>query len=167
MDIPCPICGHRNHGNRQNCAYCEADIYDSLLVVVATRSLTIAQTSTLMPTPSQPDAPNTEQPIIFYFDHDDVPMVVERTQCYILGRHVDKDNLEVDIDLSYVGALEKGVSRRHLALDASVHPPQVTDLDSYNHSYINGEQLHPQRAYTLDSGDELRLGYLTMRVYYK
>ena len=74
---------------------------------------------------------------------------------------------QLAIDLSHVGALEKGVSRRHLALDASVHPPLVTDLDSCNHSYINGEQLQPQRAYTLESGDELRLGYLTMRVYYK
>ena len=167
MDIYCPICGHHNYGTRQTCAYCEANIYDSLMEVVATRTLTILRTNPLTTGPFEADTPDTEQPLIMYLDHQEVPLAIERSQCYILGRYVDKDNPEVDIDLSHVGALEKGVSRRHLALDASVHPPLVTDLDSCNHSYINGEQLHPQRAYTLESGDELRLGYLTMRVYYK
>ncbi|MCA9887520.1 MAG: FHA domain-containing protein [Anaerolineae bacterium] len=165
METPCPVCGHVNHENGTSCANCHVDLYDSLMEIVATRSLSILHTNPLKTVQTQ--LLENAQPIIIYFDHDDVPMVVDRDQSFVIGRQDDRAKVDVDIDLSTLGALEKGVSRSHLILDTAIQPPHVTDLDSYNYSYINGQQLQPQRSYPLASGDELRLGHLTMRVYYK
>ena len=43
----------------------------------------------------------------------------------------------------------------------------VTDLGSYNGTFINGQKLVPDQPQPLSSGDELRLAHMTIRVYFK
>jgi pSer/pThr/pTyr-binding forkhead associated (FHA) protein len=41
------------------------------------------------------------------------------------------------------------------------------DLGSYNGTYVNGVKLSADQPYPLESSDEIRLGRLIVRVYYK
>jgi pSer/pThr/pTyr-binding forkhead associated (FHA) protein len=43
----------------------------------------------------------------------------------------------------------------------------IVDLDSVNHTYINGQRLHPKEVRVLRDGDELRLGKLSIKVTFK
>jgi pSer/pThr/pTyr-binding forkhead associated (FHA) protein len=73
----------------------------------------------------------------------------------------------VDVDLSEFKAQEMGVSRNHARLNARQDPPVLIDLGSSNGTFVNGQQLKPEQPQTLDSGDEVRLGRLVTRIYYK
>lgn len=71
-----------------------------------------------------------------------------------------------DIDLTPMQGAELGVSRQHLSI---MHQPQhhtlvVSDLNSANGTFINGQRLYPNETRTLRQSDEIRLGRLVLRV---
>lgn len=72
-----------------------------------------------------------------------------------------------DVDLAAYGAVEKGVSRRHLVLRRDHDTVMVIDQGSANHTYLNGQQLIPYEPRILRDNDELRLGRLVVRVNYE
>lgn len=79
-----------------------------------------------------------------------------------LGRTVG--DVVVEVDLSDYDAVEKGVSRRHAQLALDNDTVTITDLDSANNTYINGQRIIPSEARILRDGDEIRLGRLVMNV---
>jgi pSer/pThr/pTyr-binding forkhead associated (FHA) protein len=87
----------------------------------------------------------------------------------IIGRSTEDSAIVPDIDLAEVGAGELGVSRLHLALyfDHDTNTVCVHDLGSTNGSFVNGQKLHPHTVRVLYDGDELRLGKLSLRVYFQ
>ncbi len=158
----CPDCGYTNPVGALLCANCAADLYDSLLEKVATRQLTDRETAELA---DPHDRSLTGRPILLYISHEELPISLERRADLVLGR--DEGNVMADIDLTPYGAPDKGVSRHHARLNGVGQPPTLMDLDSYNGTFINGERLTPGRSYTLKSSDEIRLGRLTLRIYFK
>lgn len=81
-----------------------------------------------------------------------------------IGRcHAEDDIEQPDIDLTPFGAVEKGVSRRHLALVRQHDTIGIVDLGSANSTYLNGQRLLPSERRILRDGDELRLGRLVIR----
>jgi hypothetical protein len=86
-------------------------------------------------------------------------MVVDIADKIILGRMHEEEG----VPLPY-GALEKGVSRNHLAFARDSDTIIVTDLGSANSTYLNGQRLVPYEARILRDNDELRLGRLVIRV---
>ena len=82
----------------------------------------------------------------------------------IIGRVSDDPIAVPSVDLSLLGAQALGVSRLHAAVRRQQDVITITDLDSVNHSYINGQRLHPQEVRALHHGDELRLGRLVLQV---
>ena len=85
----------------------------------------------------------------------------------IIGR-VSSDPIAVpSVDLAPFGAEATGVSRLHLAVRRQENTVSVTDLGSVNHTYINGQCLHPHELRVLRDGDELRLGRMVLRVRFK
>ena len=83
----------------------------------------------------------------------------------VLGRVHDEPGVPLpDLDLSPYGALEKGVSRRHLTLMRDHDTIVVVDMGSANHTYLNGQRLIPHEPRILRDNDEVRLGHLVMRV---
>lgn len=157
----CPDCGYTNPVGALLCAECGADLYDSLLERVATRRLTERETAEL----DDRDEHIKTRPIVLYISRDDLPISLERRADLVLGRN--EGNVSADLDLTPYGAQEKGVSRHHARLNGVGAPPTLMDLDSYNGTFINGERLTPGRSYTLKSSDEIRLGRLTLRIYFK
>lgn len=84
----------------------------------------------------------------------------------IIGRSAGMGSVSLAVDLTDAGGGELGVSRLHLALRYAREEStvQVYDLGSANGSYINGQKLHPREIRVLQSGDELRLGRMVLRV---
>jgi hypothetical protein len=70
------------------------------------------------------------------------------------------------VDLSHLGAEKHGVSRQHCQLWR--HGPQllVTDLNSTNGTYLNGERLLSQAVRRLSEGDRLILSTLHMTIFF-
>jgi len=92
-------------------------------------------------------------------------MAVDIADKIVLGRrHDEPDVPQPNVDLKPYGALEKGVSRNHLALTRDTDTIIVTDLGSANSTYLNGQRLVPFEARILRDNDELRLGRLVIRV---
>ena len=83
----------------------------------------------------------------------------------IIGRrHEEEDVEQPDIDLTPFGGVEKGVSRRHLALVRQHDTIGIVDLGSANSTYLNGQRILPSERRILRDGDELRLGRLVIRI---
>jgi pSer/pThr/pTyr-binding forkhead associated (FHA) protein len=69
-----------------------------------------------------------------------------------------------EVDLTSDGGLEKGVSRRHAKITRRGRKVFIEDLGSINGTFLNHKKLKPYLSRTLESGDELRLGTLVLRV---
>jgi pSer/pThr/pTyr-binding forkhead associated (FHA) protein len=162
----CPDCGHNNRIGVQLCENCGADLYDSLLEMVATKQLSKADTREIEGIPD--DSSPSSNPIVVYISNDKNPLAIERLPNLIVGRiDPNDDSVKVDVDLEPYDAQDLGVSRQHARLFASSHKPILVDLGSYNGTFINGQQLTPSQDYEVKSGDEIRMGRLVMRFYFK
>jgi pSer/pThr/pTyr-binding forkhead associated (FHA) protein len=84
----------------------------------------------------------------------------------MVGRSDPTTNFMPDIDLENQQGAESGVSRRHLLLMPDTDCFVVKDLNSTNGSYLNGKMMKPHKLYPIQSGDELMLGRLRIRVMY-
>jgi pSer/pThr/pTyr-binding forkhead associated (FHA) protein len=81
----------------------------------------------------------------------------------IIGRQAGNDN-EVNFDLSVIYGPDSGISRTHAVMQISTDSVSIRDLDSRNGTFLNGQELYPHRDYTVNDGDELRVGKVKMRV---
>jgi pSer/pThr/pTyr-binding forkhead associated (FHA) protein len=68
------------------------------------------------------------------------------------------------VDLTSDGGLEKGVSRCHAKIIRRGRKVFIEDLGSINGTFLNRKKLTPYLSRTLNSGDELQLGTLVLRV---
>ncbi len=88
--------------------------------------------------------------------------VLFKSPLVILGREVN--NEPVDIDLTAVGGLTLGVSRRHAQIHRLRDSLQITDLNSSNGTLLNRTRLIPGKPYPLRNRGILQLGKLVLRV---
>ena len=160
----CSECGHKNREGVLLCENCNSDIYDILVSEAKTRELKEGGTREL-----RLAEPPSSRPLMLYVADGSAPLSIERLNNLVIGRvdPVKPKSGDVDIDLTPFNAQEYGVSRQHARLNASESPPVLVDLGSYNGTYINGERLEEESPRHLESGDELQLGRLKMRIYFK
>lgn len=158
--VQCPKCGYSNVAARTTCRSCGASLEKPAALPVAAHPL---------PLPLE-DTGN------HLFKEDDVVLLafvsigqqlffpVEAS--VLLGR----DGAPADepvIDLNRYEAKALGVSRQHCRLQRRENQLLVTDLDSSNFTYLNGQRLIPHRPYVLAHGDHLLLGQLYLVVYFR
>ena len=84
----------------------------------------------------------------------------------VLGRADPENAVYPGLDLTPYGAEQRGVSRRHVSLNYAGGILTVRDLRSANGTWLNGQQLQPQRPYPVNDGDELILGQLAIGIRY-
>lgn len=90
-------------------------------------------------------------------------IVLEGKTEYVLGREgVDNDN--PDVNFSAHGGRERGVSRKHALLRVDRRQLLLMDLGSSNGTWLNGTQLTANEPIRLESGDEIRLGKLPLKI---
>jgi hypothetical protein len=82
----------------------------------------------------------------------------------VLGRSDHRSPQRPDLDLTHVGAADRGVSRRHARLELTDGHLYITDLDSSNGTFVKGVRLNPYTPTLLHSGDEVLLARLAFSI---
>ena len=85
-------------------------------------------------------------------------------QSLVIGRLDPWAEDNPDLDLAPHQAAEMGVSRLHAVLIPAVQGLFISDLDSTNGTWVNGDYLAPGLRYRLEPGDKIELGLLEMTV---
>jgi pSer/pThr/pTyr-binding forkhead associated (FHA) protein len=119
--------------------------------------------------PSEPVEPATlaEQPkpaarLVVSASSEEIVLDLSREE-WVVGRTDPQRGIYPDIDLSPHGGDKNGVSRRHARLVTQGGRRWISDLNSTNFTFLNGEKLEPGGYYPLTSGDQIRFGLLTLR----
>ena len=76
----------------------------------------------------------------------------------LLGRSDPLDQIEPDVDLSFHGGFEQGVSRRHAVIMSDENGYVLEDLGSTNGTVVNREKVVPGTPVNLVEGDVIHLG---------
>ncbi|GAB4510674.1 MAG: FHA domain-containing protein [Anaerolineae bacterium] len=95
------------------------------------------------------------------------PMLIQLDDRLIFGRADNTSPRQPEIDLTPYGALEKGVSRIHAAIERSDDVLTLIDMGSSNGTHLNGQRLIPDQPRVLRDGDEIRFGKLVTNIYFK
>lgn len=162
----CPVCEHENPPGDPHCQRCGARLEAPAPRVpgVSTATIEDGQLDT-QPRASVGTATFGAQRAL----HLDIrgsaePLVVYPAPEIVLGRRDPITNATPDVDLTPFAGYRMGVSRRHAAILLAGNNLHLTDLDSSNGTFLNGQRLAPNRPYTLHDGDEVRLGQLVMGI---
>lgn len=159
---PCPACLRLNRVSDLYCFACGA-LLDA--PNVETRSLDPIEEDLYESGPSYFGASST---LLLHVQGAEVPITVKIIkQEMTLGRGTPDKAPRPDVDLAAYNAAELGVSRLHARLRFENNTILVSDLDSVNHTFINGQRLHPHETRALRDGDEIRLGRLALRVAFR
>lgn len=113
-------------------------------------------------------SPQSAQQVIysvtFRVEGEEIPLTLAPSQRAMMGRQAPYMLQVPDVDLTIFNAAEHGISRVHAVIDCTRNGIQITDLDSRNGTFVNGEKVHPFNAHVLRHGDTVRLGGLSLEV---
>ncbi|MFZ4816219.1 MAG: FHA domain-containing protein [Phototrophicaceae bacterium] len=87
-------------------------------------------------------------------------------QGIMIGRRDATSRQTPDIDLEDHGGYQGGVSRKHARIMLFEQELVVQDNGSANGTFLNGVRLAPHQATRLHDGDELRLGRMSLRMFF-
>ncbi len=82
----------------------------------------------------------------------------------VIGREDPISEVFPDVDLTDLGGLEKGVSRKHAVIHHAGAEYSVEDMGSTNGTFINRKRIQPHAPETIKAGDEVRFGKLALSV---
>jgi hypothetical protein len=108
----------------------------------------------------------TELTIALQVGNLSTPLWVQINDEIIIGRSAPGGPIRPDVDLGAFEAETLGVSRLHMSLKREEKAILLTDLDSRNGTYLNGERVFVDQFRVLRHGDELRLGKLVIKVWF-
>ena len=108
-----------------------------------------------------------ESTVVIHIRDATDPIILAPSQRILLGRSDSSSSQKPDVDLTPYGALEKGVSRLHAAIERSEDTLTLVDMGSSNGTLLNGQKLVPDQPRVLRDGDEIRLGKLVAHIYFK
>jgi hypothetical protein len=97
-------------------------------------------------------------------------IAVHEEKEFILGRRSGKTGSlseSVLVDLGPLNGFELGVSRRHVLISRKETGYVVTDLESTNGTWLNGQRLVPNHPYELKNGSLIRLGKMLLYIVYR
>ena len=82
----------------------------------------------------------------------------------IIGRLNAKTGFRPQLDFTDNNGKERGVSRRHATINQRGDLIFVTDHNSLNGTFLNGQRLVPEQARVVRDSDTLRIGHITLIV---
>ncbi len=85
-------------------------------------------------------------------------------QTILIGRLDPANEVFPEVDLTSVGGLENGVSRRHARIAYINKQIIVEDMGSINGTFVNDNRLSPYQTEVLHSGDQLQLGKIVIQI---
>lgn len=94
-------------------------------------------------------------------------VIVVRTEGnFFIGRNVQKDSWNPQVNLAELDGFASSVSRRHAMIHPLEHGYEITDLFSRNGTRLDDRPLMPNKAYPLVSGAQLIIGQEQLMVIY-
>lgn len=82
----------------------------------------------------------------------------------VIGREDPISDVFPDLDLTGLGGMENGVSRKHAVIHHAAGDYTVEDMGSTNGTYVNKKKIQPHAPQAFKAGDELRFGKLSLTV---
>lgn len=165
--IVCPSCNHENLEGSLICAGCGKLLADAE-ASISTKKLrdTLGRIETQPGWGTAHFGPDSE--LVLYIPSESETITLLPGDRLVLGRNDRSSQKAPDLDLTPYDAFNKGVSRLHAAITRENGDTlSIVDLGSVNHTYVNSEQLVPHKPRILRDGDEIRLGDLVLKVYFK
>lgn len=68
-------------------------------------------------------------------------------------------------EMDFILPENRGISRKHACIEFEAQEFYLSDLNSTNHTFLNGQQLIPGKKYKLKAGDEILIGKERMVFY--
>jgi len=162
----CPVCKNKNLEDAQTCQYCGLSLENR------PAPITTVQIGKSQPDPVLKPSSHLQQlarlptdALVLFIMDEEQPLVIRQTEKVVLGRDISS-NPPVTYDLTPYGAGDLGVSRHHALIVLSNGACTITDLGSTNGTWLNESRLMSQKSYPVHSGEQVRLGNLSMYVYF-
>ena len=109
------------------------------------------------------DAETTGAKLVFASSEGNTLDIPEKDEVMI-GREDPISEVFPDVDLTSLGGMEKGVSRKHAVIHHAGADYTVEDMGSTNGTFVNKKRIQPHAPETIKSGDEVRFGKLSLSV---
>jgi hypothetical protein len=97
----------------------------------------------------------------------DTPVLLSPQREIVIGRLDPASGDAPELDLSPYAAYQMGISRRHAIIKWEDNQLYAVDLGSRNGTYVNGTKVQPHQPLKLRDGDEMRLGKMSLKLYFK
>lgn len=155
-EIFCPVCKLKNEANATVCAHCQSPLTAEKPSHRTTQRMEGA--THLFDTHEleiKTGIPDEGMAILSQESGQEIALVTENK--FILGRKVDNVE-ETIVDLSAYGAYGLGVSRLHVLVRKTEKGYEICDMDSTNGTWLNDEELAPNKFYPIASGAHIRMG---------
>lgn len=164
----CPFCGQKNREGMLFCEECGQSLHgDALNTTLPTRQLhQLPNELAAKATWGTAKFGQASTVLIHVRDATD-PIVLQPARRIVFGRADKSSPNQPDLDLTPYGALERGVSRIHAAIERSEDTLTLIDMGSSNGTHLNGQRLSPDQPRVLRDGDEIRFGKLVAHIYFK
>lgn len=169
--IVCPACKISNIDNTLFCTECGTYLANSDCQVTDPVGIKMTETNWSSDNTNQAQENGGQSlpgtgPLAVNLEIGEVKRAIQISLCkpVHIGRLDPGANIFPEIDLTYDGGAEKGVSRRHARIMKREQKIYVEDLGSSNGTFINGQKLMPYIPEALAEGDDLRLGKLQIKI---
>ncbi len=164
--IICPNCGHENKPGTIRCQACGASLTGG--VPLSTRDLPSEELEAEVSEVAEVGTATFRHRLLrLVVVGATDPITVQMSGEIMLGRRDPATGEVPDVDLTPFAAYRLGVSRRHAVIRLQGDHLEVMDVGSSNGSFLNGRRLVAQEPQILRDGDELRLGRLSLRIYFE
>jgi hypothetical protein len=106
--------------------------------------------------------------VLMYFRDfpQELAISVPDKQEVIIGRVTPNSPMSPDVDLESFNAGYYGVSRMHASLQRRGETLLISDLDSRNGTFLNGERLSPHEMRALKDGDQISFAKLLTLIHF-
>jgi len=155
-DVFCPACKLKNDASARVCIHCQALLPFQGVHPRTTRRAS-GETKLFDTAELIKNMPIPEDGMVIISQESGQEIAVVKEPRFILGRAAAGIQEPV-VDLSAFGAYGLGVSRLHALIQKNDAGYELSDLDSTNGTWLNDNEVLPNRVYTLKNGDTLRMG---------
>lgn len=155
----CPACQALNEAGAPECAYCGIPLGNVANSAVPTVRHPPGGITRNLPQEGEQEFP--ENGVAVFLTNYERPFDICLEEDFIIGRKTDEAQGRM-VDLSAFHAFNLGISRQHVRIQRVGNGYQITDLNSTNGTWLNGEHLLPNQTVKLPSAAQLRLGKMRL-----
>lgn len=154
--VVCPVCGYLNFPTAKLCEKCQSVLQRETIKMEPDEDIVVR---------TKLGSAQLQKNLFLHVRGSTEPIEIGLREAeLIMGRYDPMTGEKPDVDLHKYDAADKGVSRRHAKLTYRNGTLKISDLQSSNHTYLNGQELVSNQNRILRDGDEIRLGGLVMSV---